>query len=323
MRRFACPACGSEVFFDSLACMACATGLAYDAEADALRALDGEACANRAAIGCNWAAPGGGLCTACALTGTVPDLSVPGNRGRWARIEGAKRRLVRQILRLGLPLSGKDGARLRFALLADEVMADGSVRKVLTGHDDGLVTLNVAEADDDAREAMRRQMGEPYRTLLGHCRHEVGHFYYDALVEAGGRRDAFAALFGDPDADYQAALDRHYREGAPEGWQDSFVSAYATMHPWEDFAETFAHWLHLADGLGTARAWGLSEGPDPLGEADTAAVVAAWIDLSLAMNATNRAMGQPDFYPFVLAPKVVEKLAFVRSLMPGRAKDGG
>lgn len=319
MRRLACPVCGSEVFFDSLTCLNCGTELAWAPGAGRVVAL-AEPCANRAEILCNWEGQGeagweaGGLCRACALTETIPDLSVPGNRLRWGRIEEAKRWLLYSLLRLGLPLVARSGNALRFRLLADEVEADGTVKRVLTGHEDGLVTLNIAEADDAVREALRVEMGEPYRTLLGHFRHEVGHFYFDVLVEEGGRRDEFDALFGDPGADYAEALRRHYAEGAPLDWAERHVSAYAASHPWEDWAETFAHWLHMTDGLDTAAAYGLGEDVGAYGAMAAEALVAAWIPLSVAMNAMNRAMGQADFYPFVLAPRVVEKIAFVHGL---------
>lgn len=326
MRRFACPVCAAEVHFDSLSCLACGTRLAYAPGRGLLVAL-GEAeapCANRDAIGCNWRADGpadgpsdgsrAALCASCALTETIPDLAVLGNRHRWARIEEAKRRLLYSLLRLGLPLESRGGHRLTFRLLGDEVRADGSVRHVLTGHEDGLVTLNIAEADDPVREAMRVEMGEPYRTLLGHFRHEVGHFYQEVLVDEAGLGPEFAALFGDPSQDYAGALRRHYAEGAPTGWAESHVSAYAASHPWEDWAETFAHWLHMTDGLETAVRYGLAQGIDPYAPLPIERLTEAWIPLSIAMNAMNRAMGQADFYPFVLAPRVVEKLAYVHRL---------
>lgn len=322
MKRFSCPVCQAEVHFDSLSCLRCGTGLAYAPGPAEFQPLPGARapCANRGEIGCNWEAAGPGpraLCEACALTDTIANLSVPGNAPRWARIEGAKRRLLYSLRRLGLPIEAPSGERLRFRLLGDEVLADGSVRRVLTGHDSGVVTLNVAEADDATREATRVAMGEPYRTLLGHVRHEVGHFYFDVLVEEGGHRAGFDGLFGDPGQDYGEALRRHYDEGPPPGWVDSFVSAYAASHPWEDWAETWAHWLHMLDGLETAAAYGLAGDVDPYGGASAERLVGAWVPLSIAVNAMNRAMGQADFYPFVLAPRAVEKLAFVHGLRPG------
>ncbi|NAZ38118.1 putative zinc-binding metallopeptidase [Rubellimicrobium sp. CFH 75288] len=323
MRRFDCPSCGAELHFDSLCCLACGAEVAFDPADLSIVPLAGRvACSNRQMIGCSWeAGQTGALCRSCEMTQTIPDLRMPGNVERWRRLEDAKRRLVYSLLRLGLPLETAGGNRLRFRFLADAEGPDGTVERVMTGHDNGLVTINVAEADDDRREAMRVEMGEPYRTLLGHCRHEVGHFFFDVLVDEGGERARFEALFGDPDADYGAAIERHYREGAPPDWQERHVSAYATMHPWEDWAETFAHWLHMTDGLDTALRYGLAQGVDPYGGGDPMdALVSAWIPLALAMNAMNRSMGQPDFYPFVLAPAVREKLAFVHDLAHGRGR---
>ncbi|MBP1806415.1 zinc-binding metallopeptidase family protein [Rubellimicrobium aerolatum] len=324
MKRFACPSCDHEVFFDSLTCLGCGIDLAYDPDSARVEALDGRpGCDNRAEIGCNWIArkpEEGAFCASCALTETIPDLTVPGNDLRWRKIEAAKRRLIYSLLRLDLPLVSRAGNALRFRLLADEKMPDGRVQRVLTGHDDGLVTLNVSEADDDRRERMRTEMGERYRTLLGHCRHEVGHFYFDVLVAEGGRKAEFTALFGDPDQDYQAALNRHYAEGPPEGWEDRHVSAYATTHPWEDFAETFAHWLHMTDGLETASAYGLVSAPDPYARGPVEPLAQAWVPLAIAMNAMSRALGQPDLYPFVIAPPVVEKLGFIHDLMADRLR---
>jgi hypothetical protein len=320
MKRLTCPVCGRFVYFDNLSCLNCGTDLVLVPRLMEMRPLAGaEPCTNRAAIGCNWEAGGpGGFCVSCALTEVLPDLSVEGNLRRWRRIEEAKRRLLQALLRLGLPLVSPKGMRLRFHVLADQTMPDGRVERVMTGHADGLVTLNVAEADDDRREAMRIEMGERYRTLLGHCRHEVGHFYFEALVEEGGRRPDFDKLFGDPDEDYQAALDRHYAEGPPEDWADGFVSAYATTHPWEDFAETFAHWMHMADGLDTAVAYGLARDADPFGADPIEPLVSAWVTLSIAMNAMSRSLGQPDLYPFVIGPRVVQKLGFVHDILRGR-----
>ncbi|TNC72446.1 zinc-binding metallopeptidase family protein [Rubellimicrobium roseum] len=322
MRRFACPTCQADLFFGNLSCLRCGTEVAYDPQALALVTVRGRTpCANRESIDCNWlAAAEGALCASCAMTTVIPDLSVPGNLLRWRRIEEAKRRLAYMLLRLDLPLVSRAGNRLTFRLLADETRSDGTVEQVLTGHDNGQVTLNVAEADDDRREAMRLGMGERYRTLLGHCRHEVGHFYFDVLVEEGGRRAAFDALFGNPDQDYGEALKRHYAEGAPERWEDTHVSAYATAHPWEDFAETFAHWLHMTDGLETAQAHELSGGPDPFAPGPVEPLVEAWGRLSVAMNAMSRALGQPDLYPFVIAPGVVRKLGFVHGLLAERLR---
>ena len=196
---------------------------------------------------------------------------MPGNIERWRALEAAKRRLVYALKRLGLPLGGQAGgcgAGLAFDFLADA----GPDQPVMTGHDDGLITINIAEANSAERERRRVELGEPYRTLLGHLRHEVGHYYWDVLVRDGGKIEASRAVFGDESVDYQEALDRHYQTGAPAGWEENFVSAYATMHPWEDFAETWTHYLHMVDTLDTAASFGLAVDPgvsdDPTLEAE-------------------------------------------------------
>jgi hypothetical protein len=352
MKVFTCGQCGQLVYFENTVCTNCGCELGFDPEAMTLvslrhegarlRALDGSGaawvrCANAAEDACNWLVPDAaagegaeGFCPACRLNRTVPDLSVPENRARWLRIEAAKRRLVYALLRFGLPLESQaeDGDRG----LAFDFLADGAFDEpVMTGHADGLITINIAEADDAERERIRTAMGEPYRTLLGHFRHEVGHYYWDLLVRDGGRLDAARALFGDEQADYQEAIERHYREGPPADWQEAFVSAYATMHPWEDFAETWTHYLHIVDTLETAASFGLGVDPgvsddpalttriafDPYREADLDCIVAAWLPLTYAVNSLNRSMGQPDLYPFVLSGPAIGKLRFVHDLVRG------
>jgi hypothetical protein len=314
MQRFQCQNCGQEVYFENSVCLNCASNQLYDPSSSSL-VIDGAACANRESIGCNWIAPGEGqLCQSCAITEVIPDLSVQGNVTRWRKVEQAKRRLIHALRGLSLPLDAPNDRHLRFRFLADgeSAMADGPV---LTGHDNGRVTLNIAEADDATREATRVAMGEPYRTLLGHFRHESGHFYWDVLVADADRTEAFREVFGDEREDYDMALARHYAEGSPVDWQESHVSAYAAAHPWEDFAETWAHALHILDALETAQSYGLAPVSGAADVGDPEVVLADWLPLSLAMNAMNRSLGHPDFYPFQTAPRVGRKLGFVLRLM--------
>jgi hypothetical protein len=201
----------------------------------------------------------------------------------------------------------------------------------MTGHDEGVITIALAEADPAEIEKRRAELAEPYRTLLGHFRHEIGHHYWDVLVRDGGKLDACRAVFGDDSQDYEEALKRHYANPAPANWQDNFVSAYATSHPWEDFAETWAHYLHIVDTLETASAFGLRIRPevdkdglhtakldfDPYVEGTIEQIAEAWGPFVTAMNSVNRAMGRPDLYPFVLAPAVVKKLGFIHDLVRG------
>jgi hypothetical protein len=323
---FSCPVCAHLVTFESVRCLSCSSPLAYDPRAQAMRALDDEAsvCANAQLAVCNWLAPApGALCASCELTRTRPNDRDPQGLSGFARAEGAKRRLLFELYELRLPVQSwreRDGG-LAFEMLSS------SEQPVTTGHADGVITLDLAETDPARREPLRVQLGERYRTVLGHLRHEIGHYYQPIVVPPGSAAEGeMRELFGDERDDYQAALDRHYASGPPEGWQQGYVSAYATMHPWEDWAETFAHYLHIRDTMQTAAAHGvLVAGPaidtadeaplesDPAAaEGDSIAeMLQAWIPLTFALNAISRSMGAEDVYPFVLAPAVMAKLEFV------------
>jgi len=262
------------------------------------------------------------------------DISDPVNHLRWQKIEASKRRLVYSLINLNLPLPGAasgDVEPLVFNFLASP-SDPAAGPKVMTGHESGVITISLAEADDTVRETLRISMGESYRTLLGHFRHETGHYYWDKLVRDGGNLETCRAMFGDDRQDYDAALQRHYAEGVPSQWWDSFVSAYATTHPWEDFAETFAHYLHIVDTLETANAFGIRIKPkitddttlvakvdfDAYRTQGIATLIDAWLPLTFAVNSINRSMGQPDLYPFVLSPAVVGKLGYIDDLVHRR-----
>lgn len=342
MRVYTCQSCGRMLHFENALCLGCGEALGFLPERLVLSALvpEGAAlratatgdlwrrCGNAGAAACNWMVPEGSgetFCASCRLNRTIPDLTRPGNIVLWQAIEAAKRRLVYALLRFELPLSTRhsEGA----AGLAFDFLADAPGARVMTGHDDGLVTINIAEADAAERERRRLALNEPYRTLIGHLRHEVGHYYWDQLVRDGGRLDAARAVFGDERADYAAAMARHYAEGAPLDWQARHVSAYATMHPWEDFAETWTHYLHMVDTLDTAASFGLAVDPevarapgvriafDPYRAPDIEMLVSGWVPLTLAINSLNRSMGLPDLYPFSLSPVAVGKLGFVHDLV--------
>ena len=312
MRAFTCPVCRHLVTFESTACLHCGSALAFDWTAREIVAL-GEPCENRDLIACNGA--GEGLCRACALTRTRPPDDA---LARWAAAEAAKRRLVFELLELGLPIDGG----LAFDFLSSDT------EPVTTGHADGVITLDLAEADPVAREQRRTQLHEPYRTLLGHMRHEVGHYFQPLLAPEGSEAlQRCRALMGDEREDYAAAMERHYAEGPPADWAERHVSAYATMHPWEDWAETFAHLLHLTDTLQTASEMGVRvedprRGTVPSAQVEQGSfevIVGDWIALAAALNAINRSMGAGDLYPFVLAPAVVDKLGFVDRLVRTRS----
>jgi hypothetical protein len=273
-------------------------------------------------------------CAACRHNRTVPDTSIAENVAAWRKIELAKHMLFYTLMKLHLPLDDKDASgnlRLCFDFLASAAHPQGP--RVMTGHDNGLITLALEEADDAEREKRRTTMHEPYRTLVGHFRHEVGHYYWDVLVRDGGLIESFRAVFGDETADYGAALQAYYANGAPPNWQENFISAYATSHPWEDFAETWAHYLHIVDTLEMARAFGMYVHPrlaepgeldarvtfDPYMLREPSPLIETWLPLSNALNSLNRAMGLPDIYPFILSPPVVEKLSAIHDIIHGNA----
>jgi hypothetical protein len=267
------------------------------------------------------------LCASCRLNQTIPDLSVPQNHALWANMETAKRRLVYTLLNFKLPIANKvDDPKegLAFAFLQDQARPDGTISKVMTGHDDGLITLNIAEADDAAREKIRMAMGEPLRTLLGHFRHEIGHYYWDRLVRGSKHLERYRKLFGDEQTDYGEALKKYYANGAPQNWQDNYISAYATSHPWEDWAESWAHFMHIQDTLEVANDFGLVGKAIRLDPKDKGRkswlssrqvtfeeIIGAWAELSIALNSINRCMGLRDTYPFVLSPAVINKIRFI------------
>jgi hypothetical protein len=331
VRVFHCPSCGQIVFFEDFACARCGTSLGYSDRRRSIVALDQTVarCSNQDTAGCNWLVPhasAGALCLSCQLTRTRPnDADLMGDAdvaAAFTAAEGAKRRVVFQLLELDLPFE-----TLSFDLLLS------TLQPVTTGHVNGVVTMDLAEFDDAHRERVRQELAEPYRTLLGHLRHEVGHYYWQVFVGfSSPSLPAYRALFGDERADYSSARERHYASGPPTGWEDEYVSAYATMHPWEDWAETFAHYLHIRDSLQTAAAFGvIVVGPGRLHPAHISAppaypeqdfddILANWIPLTSALNAINRSMGHGDLYPFVLSPPVMEKLAFVHRLVVQRSQ---
>jgi hypothetical protein len=350
MKLFKCQYCGQLLYFENHTCEKCSHRLGYIAEAETLSALEPEGanwralsskgklyrfCANAQFQVCNWLVDANSpdaFCAACRHNRTVPDTSIPSNLVAWNKIEMAKHRLFYTLMKLKLPLDcgfGDDREQLVFDFLATPL--NPSTQKVMTGHDNGLITVALDEADDAEREHRRAAMHEPYRTLLGHFRHESAHYYWDILVRDGNQIESYRTIFGDERQDYAQALQRHYNEGAPPNWQDNFVSAYATTHPWEDFAETWAHYLHIVDTLEMARAFGIYVNPpiaqggeleaavdfQPYRAPDIATLVDTWIPLSNALNSLNRTMGQPDVYPFVLSPAVVRKLGAIHDLIRG------
>ncbi|AOH83473.1 hypothetical protein AWL63_05315 [Sphingomonas panacis] len=364
MAAYTCPNCRQRLHFESRVCPSCAHPLGFAPIANGFLHLDVadgawrdansavvtvQPCANARYGVCNWVVAVDdpqSMCLACRHNRVIPDLAIAGVLERWTRIEDAKRRVLHGLMRLGLKLETKaqNIHGLAFDFLYDSSAEQGYAPQHFTGHENGLITLNLIEADDAQRERIRRQMGEPYRTLVGHFRHEIGHYFWSRLVQFGPDLIPFRTLFGDERADYQAALQSHYANPLRVGWEDEYVSAYATMHPWEDFAETFAHHSHIVDTLATIRGFGTrldampaaAPGtPDSVVDfdpytADTATLTAHWIPFAFAINEINRSMGQPDLYPFRLSSGVVLKLDFVNRLIafyagrwaPGAAESG-
>lgn len=336
MRDFHCPNCGQRLTFENSVCLSCGSDLGFSLDQMALLVITSgeesgkpgfvsadeyELCANRYLAECNWLVPtklAGGLCTSCALTLERPNDADTEGLAAFARAEAAKRRLVAELHEMKLPIVGRDqdpDYGLGFRLLSS------AHEKVFTGHDNGIITLDLAEGDDVHREQLRVEMEEPYRTLLGHFRHEIGHYYFYRLVSPSNEFLArFNELFGDPDADYQEALDRHYQEGAPDGWQETFVSSYATMHAAEDWAETFAHYLHIRDTLDTSAWSGFAPASatfdrTPVGPSAFPTIIEMWLPLSWSLNMVNRSMGHDDLYPFVLPVAVLDKMQFIHDVI--------
>lgn len=352
MKNFACTKCGNKIYFENVKCLRCESLLGFLPEALSMVALvpdgpDGDAgpvryriagnghslvsyCANARQGVCNWLTPAGDaaqLCMACDLNRTIPNLGEAGGLAAWSELEKAKKRLVYALRRLGLPLdtTAQGTGKLTFDFVRDAV----------TGHQDGVITIDISEADAVERVRQREMFGEAYRALLGHLRHESGHFYWRVLVEHGGRLEAFRALFGDERADYAEALQRHHAGGPAADWQERFVSAYASVHPWEDWAETWAHYLHMVSAVDTAEAEGMEprasgilfgaiwpfRKSDSYRETDFNKLMERWVPLSTALNSMSRCMGHEDFYPFVIPAPAYEKLKFVHSAIRGSGKD--
>lgn len=364
MRTYHC-ICGQPVFFNNSICIACGHAVGFDPLSKDMRVLDPAQdgvyqqavppgnqkrgglfrrkpaplprfrfCANLNACGCNWLispdADPTTLCPACATTRVLPDLSQSGNPERWNKLETAKRRLLFTLLDMGL---WGPNARLQTSvpLVFDFLQNLPGQPAVLTGHDNGVVTLNVQEADDDVREKTRLEMREPYRSLLGHFRHESGHYYWDMLIQGSQWLDEYRVLFGDETIDYAMALQKNYTEGPAPDWEQNHISTYAASHSWEDWAETWAHWMHMHDTLETAEAAKCNsniarptidpallcnEGQTPTPDMRSFCErISRWVALTTLVNELTRSMGQPDAYPFSCSGQVLKKLYFIERVL--------
>lgn len=350
--------CGRPVFFRNSVCLACQTPLGYEPHLRQVYPLDAgpepdtwklategapattyRRCANLGTpAGCNWlvAEPEADgnprrLCIACRLNRTIPDLSFGENAVLWSRLEAAKRRVVSCLMALDLPVASRVDQDTVRGLAFDFLRSPAEGPRVLTGHAGGIITVNIEEADNTTRERIREELREPYRTLLGHLRHEVGHYYWERVIAGSEWLEDFRELFGDEQQDYAAALQRNYEQGPPPGWEQQFVSSYASVHPWEDWAESWAHYLHMVDTLDTALSFGLDTRrldleiepfgrdalfrPNDAGSKRFLTFLNSWIELSAVMNELARSMGQPDLYPFALPKPAVAKLQFIHMVV--------
>lgn len=335
MKAFFCT-CGQRIFFDNRVCTVCGRTLGFDPGQLELIALEIEEdevysadsarfrrCANDVYHNaCNWLIEEFDLndyCLACRLNELIPDIGDPRRKGFWLELEAAKRRLLYTLLQLGLAVVSKNVDPvfgLSFAFIEDRRSnPDAAHEFILTGHQDGLITINLAEADPALREAARAQLGERYRTPLGHLRHESGHYYWPQLVSETNLAE-FRQLFGDESRGYEAALKDYYAREKSSGWQQEYISAYAQAHPLEDWAESWAHYLHMVDTLETAQAFGILPVSVSLGDLDD--WLPKWIEVSVVLNELNRSMGLADAYPFVLTPAVITKLRFVHRMIDPR-----
>lgn len=326
MTTFKCPSCSAPVYFENTTCQYCLSDIGYNpylqhfqipTEDNGL-----EFCSNYKWGVCNWLVTQNeysDYCLSCSLNRVVPSRSETENFDKWHKLEIAKRRLIYQLLKLQLPVKPKpideDGLTFDF-------ISNNTNDKVYTGHANGVITILLDEADSVHREQLRKQLNEPYRTLLGHFRHEIGHYYWMFLFDASNRK-AYRAVFGDERKDYAESLKQYYEKSESDAWRNDYITKYASAHSWEDWAETWAHYLHLMDTLETAHSLGIrfsqdEQCPNPYETQNFMDIYNASVALTCSVNSLNRSMGVPDIYPFVIPAKAVEKLTFIHDLLNDR-----
>jgi len=350
MKSFNCQLCGQPVYFENDQCLSCGSTLGYLSDEHNLVALQRQTdgllypvsnnpraacyriCQNAAAWqACNWLVPAdspNAYCRSCSLNEMVPDLTVTANIPLWVKLEAGKRRLLYSLLRLGLPVVSKTTnpkSGLGFRFLKDPAASFRESKQVLTGHSKGVITINLAEADDAERERRRLDLNEVYRTVLGHFRHESGHHYWQQLIANSPDLNEFRALFGDEQVDYDKAISRHYSQGPQPGWKAQYISAYASAHPLEDWAESWAHFITIVDSLETATESGvvitrnlskqLFAPLDSYWASTFDELLEQWLPLTYALNSINRSSGYSDLYPFVLSRPAINKLRFVQKIV--------
>lgn len=348
MKLYTCTNCNNSLYFENSACLNCNHAVGFEAGKFNMITLDTNQnnysavndknevyryCTNAIHGTCNWLVPvaqASLFCTACSLNRTIPELSNLVNQDKWKRIEIAKHRLVYSLLRLRLPVKPKltvdDVEGIAFDFMGDTSPAE----RVMTGHDNGVITLNIEEADESQLTRHKLDLGEKYRTLLGHFRHEIGHYYWDVLVKESNYLEKFRKLFGNEEKDYSGALETYYKTPAQTNWNEFFISPYASAHPWEDWAESWANYMHMMDTLETAYSFGIGihrqemeteVTSDPYTITDFDTIIKMWFPLTFAVNSLNRSMGHADFYPFIISGPVIEKLRFIHEVCGvGRSK---
>ncbi|WP_395751220.1 putative zinc-binding metallopeptidase [Prosthecobacter sp.] len=338
MQRFTCE-CGNVLFFGSSRCLKCGSDVGYDPQRGVMQRVRPGSPMKRCQNGvkhnvCNWLLPASAvavLCVACRMNRTIPDLGTERNRMLWARMEMAKRRLIYTLLRLGIgPPSKKDDPKNG---LAFDIVSTLSDPKVTMGHLDGVITMDLEEADDTFRQVNRQQLGESSRTLQGHFRHESAHYLWkrhlSELAWDDPMRLAFRERFGEEWTDYATALSSYYQAGAPADWGQNYITAYASSHPWEDWAETWSHYLQILDGLETCESLGIQVQhialplvilpvesgtlpamlpSAPAEDGEFLAWLQRWMCLSSVLNEISFSLGEPPLYPFVISVKAAQKL---------------
>ncbi|MBC7888703.1 MAG: putative zinc-binding peptidase [Ferruginibacter sp.] len=341
MKLYTCTNCKNPLYFENSFCLQCSHTVGFEVGKFNLVALDNNKngyspvnyknevyrfCSNATYGTCNWLIPitqASPFCLACELNRIIPALSTDMNRDKWKSIEIAKHRLVYSLLRLKLPVKAKKSIAEIGGIVFDFMGDTSPTERVMTGHDNGVITLNIEEADEGLLTRHKLDLGEKYRTLLGHFRHEIGHYYWDVLIKDSTHLEKFRQLFGNEENDYDAALEAYYKNGIQPNWNNFFISQYASSHAWEDWAESWAHYMHMMDTLETAWSFGIGIHRremqtdvynDPYTIADFDAIINMWFPLTFAVNSLNRSMGHADFYPFIIPAPVIEKLRFIHEV---------